>query len=311
VSERRVVEHRAGVKGLRVRALVRGEQVAALRHVDRMLGRRAARDPWNAGAWLEKHPGLVLALEDEAGRAWGRAACIPISNQAFRAALADPRALHRLLVPAHVLSRAEALARALDGRGNACVLGFTACDPLTREEDLALAAPLLCELWSLGLGLRPRALLCQTTTSEGELLAAGDGWRQLACQPDPRGLLRTTWVFDVECARQRPSSGLGCLLSNLWPTVATGSSLGLTPAQRRVVFLTACGYSDSEAARSLAVAVGTVRKHWENVLERFREARMGTSGRVTRERVIGFCQQHPVELQVSEPPGLAASLIVP
>jgi DNA-binding CsgD family transcriptional regulator len=290
---------------LRVRVVHEPDDVRALLELDRALDRRTAIRVANAEGWVAKNPRALLALEEARGRVWGRAVCAPLTESAFRRMTTSPVDLRELLVADNVLSEDQALRRALDGRGNHCYASVLAADRERGGEDYSVAAPLLRELQSRFYALRLRAMVCHSDTVAQERLIASAGCRRTHANTDVDGRPRTIWTFDFECALAAPTTGLGMILHNLWSAGLQPSSVGLTPAQRRVVFLTSHGYSDHEAARLLAISHATARKHWENVLDRFR-ARIGAGRRVTRETVVAFCQQHPVEL-IGTAPGAGAA----
>jgi DNA-binding CsgD family transcriptional regulator len=277
-------------------------ELPRLLEVDRWLGRPRRYRVHSPRHWIGRYSRGLLALKDEADRIWGRAACLPLRERAYREILAADGDLRAYLRAENILSDDQAVRRALDGRGNLCAVGIAVGDPDGRREDYLCAVPLLRELQALFYDLRVRALVCQSESPEQEKLVSLAGGRRVR---PVEGGDRAVWNFDLDRAREVPASGLGVVFNNIWYADPREATLGLTAAQRRVVALTSQGYSDADAARLLFISPATVRKHWENALGRFR-LRNGTASRSTREAVIAYCQRQPLELMI--PGGRPAAL---
>ncbi len=257
---------------------------------------------WMAGL-LEKCPRGLVVLEHD-GRLWGRAHCLPLSDEAYRAVIHGAKTLSGQLGAGDVLGERAAMRRACErGRGNFLAVGAVVYDPAERRERYGAAAvPLFRYLLSGFYALRVRALVCQSESEAAEQTVVDAGCARVRSMGRTADGDRVLWRFDRETAEARPASGLGAIFHSLWHA-APGQANGLTEAELRILGLTSRGYRDQDAADLLGIELATVRKHWENMRRKVGAALPGHGPRVTREYVITLYQLQPME---SLGPGSAA-----
>jgi DNA-directed RNA polymerase specialized sigma24 family protein len=237
---------------------------------------------------------MVAVTADDRGSLIGMVRCLPISKTTYETMLHSSSDLREVLSQENILDNDEVISNVLYGCGNYCTVGMIVYDPDRTVESYGLiAADLFRRLRNEFYRIRLRALVCRPHPGAAEKAVEDVGCTKAADLP---GSAQHVWYFDESCALGRYSQ-LAEVYTDMWLAKV---QLHLTRRQRQVLVALALGFTPKRGAAELHISEKTFRTHVAGILAEARRHKeifpRGTE--VTRELLLTYCQNNPIELKV-------------
>jgi len=251
-------------------------------------------DVARAKEWCKINPTIFYILTDNRKNVHGYLGVIPIRWRFIKDILIDgqKRDLFPLsLTKEYVLSETETRAVA-QKEGNSIFATAHFRNPDTGKMDHQFGILLFVNMFALFFKHRMRTVIGRSVTSSGKAMFQNGGFVKICDLRKTSDGIPSIYYFDMDLALDRPSTGLGVIMTLIWGVKGhkVQNLLNLNEHQKEILKLEFSGFTRKEVADHLGIGIHTVEGRWKGI-----DKKGAAMGLHNRRSIKGYAFQNYFE----------------